>query len=95
VWLDWEEAVILDVDEEAQSFGFRHVSEREGVRHSQGLENAIRVTSNYRAWRSAWQESYAKSGDEMVADRETEGLWRKVLAEHPIHGPDLQRERRG
>jgi hypothetical protein len=94
MWFGWEEAVILDVNEEAQSFGFRHVSEPEGTRHAQGLENVVRVTPNYRTWRSAWEVSYAKSGDEAVADRETEELWLKVLAEHPIHGPDVDRPRR-
>jgi hypothetical protein len=91
MWLAWEEAVILRVDQEAVTFEFRHISEPEGARHSQGLENVVRVTDNYRAWRSAWEASFAKSGDEATADRENANLWLRVLAEHPMHGADLPR----
>src|SRR3712207_5430717 len=37
VWLKWDLAVIDDIKEEAQSFGFHFVGEP-GVRHGQGFE---------------------------------------------------------
>ena len=96
MWLDWEEAVIVDLDDDAETFGFRHVSEPDDARHAQDQENIVRVTPNYRAWRTAWEASYVRTGDEQAADADASELWIKVLAEHPIHGKqlDLERERR-
>lgn len=85
VYLDLDEAVIDDIDEKAQSFGFHFVSEP-GVRHAQGFENIVRVNDSYRAWRSAWEAAYARTGSEEGADAEARKLWLRVLAEHPLHG---------
>jgi hypothetical protein len=92
-WLKWDLAVIEDIDEEAQSFGFHFVSEP-GVRHAQGFENIVRPTSNYRAWRAAWEDAYGRTHDERLADAEAETLWLRVLAEHPIHGGVVDRHPR-
>jgi hypothetical protein len=85
VFLDWDEMVIDDVDEPAASFGFHFVSEP-GVRHGQGLENIVRVDGTYHAWRSAWEDAYARTGSSTAADAESRALWLRVLAEHPLHG---------
>src|SRR2546430_2845041 len=90
-WFKWEEAVILDVDYGAESFGFRFVSEPEGVRHAQGMEVIVRSTENYLAWRQTYEMAYARTGDDQAAFRESKPLWLRVLAEHPIHGRDPQR----
>ena len=95
MWRGMEEAVIVDIDDEAETFGFRFVSEGAGVRHGQGLENIVRVTRSYLAWRTAWEQSFARTGDEATADSEAGDLWLRVLAEHPIHGRDLDTIRRG
>src|SRR5437867_4316441 len=71
LWLDWEEVVIVDLDDEAKTFGFRHVSEVDDARHAQDLENIVRVTPNYRAWRTAWEASYARKGAATAAVYET------------------------
>lgn len=55
------------------------------------MENIVRRTPNYDAWRIAWEAAFARSGDENTADRETNDLWLRVLAEHPINGPRLGR----
>jgi hypothetical protein len=93
-WFKWEEAVILDVDQEAETFGFRFISEPEGVRHAQGMEVIVRVTENYLAWRRAYEEAYARKGDDQAASNETAQLWRRVLSEHPIHGREVGRDPR-
>ena len=90
-WFKWEEAVILEVDEEAETFAFRFISEPEGVRHAQGMEVIVRVTENYLAWRRAYEEAYARNGDDQAASNATAQLWRRVLAEHPIHGHEVRR----
>lgn len=94
-WFKWEEAIIIDVSYRSESFGFRFVSEAEGVRHAQGMEVIVRITPNYLAWRRAYEEAYARTGDDQAASTETAELWRRVIAEHPIHGHDLDRVRRG
>ena len=53
-WLAWDDAIIEDIQPEAQSFGFHFVSEP-GVRRGQGFENVVRKSPNYKAWRRAWQ----------------------------------------
>ena len=94
-WLQFEDAVIDRIDSNAESFQFHFVTEPEPwPRHSQGLENIVRLSTAYRAWRSAWEAALARTGDEKAADRETEELRLNVLAEHPIHGIDVQRFRR-
>lgn len=90
MWFDWEMAVIEDINEEAQSFGFHFVSDPE-TRHAQGFENIVRPTDNYRAWRTAWDAAFARTGDEQTADAGTRELWLRVLAEHPIHGGTQRR----
>jgi hypothetical protein len=106
VYLDWDEMVIDDVNEEAQSFGFHFVSEP-GVRQAQGFENIVRVDDTYRAWRATWEEAYARTGSTQTADAESRTPWLRVLAGHPLHGssgsnrhpalghsqPDSERER--
>lgn len=87
VYLDWDEMVIDDIDEAAESFGFHFVSEP-GVRHAQGFENIVRRTENYEAWRASWLETYKRTGSEETADSAARQLWLRVLAEHPIHGSD-------
>jgi hypothetical protein len=98
-WFKWEEAVITRVDPHSESFSFRFVSEpEEGPLvgpHAQGIENIVRITPNYLAWRRAFEEAYARTGDDRAASNETAELWLRVLAEHPIHGHDLERVRRG
>jgi hypothetical protein len=89
-WLRWDYAVIDDINEGAESFGFHFVSQPD-VRHAQGFENIVRRTPNYEAWRSAWEEAFARSKDEAHSDRDTHALWLRVLAEHPIHGGRLHR----
>ena len=89
-WLRFDFAVIDDINEEAESIGFHFVSEP-GVRHAQGFENIVRRTPNYEAWRSAWEDAFARTQNEKSADGETETLWLRVLAEHPIHGGRLYR----
>jgi hypothetical protein len=89
MWLKLDEAVIDDIDEEAESFTFHFVSQP-GVPAAQGLENVARANDTYRAWREAFESALAKSGDEGHADEETGDLWLRVLAEHPIHGPTLR-----
>jgi hypothetical protein len=92
-WLRWSHAVIEDINEDAESFGF-HFVDTPDERHAQGFENIVRVPPNYLAWRSAWEQAFARSGDEHEADRTTYDLWLRVLAEHPIHGPTLERHSR-
>ncbi len=92
IWASWEEAVIDDINEAAETFGFHFVSDP-GTRHAQGLENVVRPTPNYRAWRAAWDFAFARTGDDRLADAETRSLWLRVLAEHPIHGLDPARFR--
>lgn len=89
-WLRWDFAVIDDINEGAESFGFHFVSEP-GVRHAQGFENIVRRTPNYEAWRSRWEDAFARTQDERAADLEAHRLWLRVLAEHPIHGGRLYR----
>lgn len=85
VYLDWEEMVIEDVSEGAESFGFHFVSEP-GVRHGQGFENIVRVNDTYRAWRAAWEDAYTRTSSACAADAESRPLWLRVLAEHPMYG---------
>ena len=42
VYLDWDEMVIDDINEAAESFGFHFVSKPD-VRYGQGFENIVRV----------------------------------------------------
>jgi hypothetical protein len=93
-WFKWDEAVITDVNYRTESFGFRFVTEPEGTRHAQGMEVIVRVTENYFAWRRAYEDALARSGEDDAAWRETSDLWLRVLAEHPIHGRDPERVRR-
>jgi hypothetical protein len=92
-WLRLDYAVIDDINDDAESFGFHFVGEP-GVRHAQGYENIVRRTPNYEAWRSAWEKAFARTTDERIADSETEPLRLRVLAEHPIHGARLGPEAR-
>ncbi len=92
-WLRLDFAVIDDIDIAAESFGFHFVGEP-GVRHAQGFENIVRRTPNYEAWRSAWKDAFDRTQDEAIADRDTDALWLRVLAEHPIHGGQLYRHPR-
>ncbi len=98
-WLKWEEAVITRVNPRSESFSFRFVSEpEEGPLvgpHAQGMENIVRITPNYLACRHAYEEAFARTGDSRAASNETAELWLRVLAEHPIHGLDLERVPRG
>ena len=64
MWLKWEEAEILDVNAASETVGFRFVTDADDVRHAQGMETIVRVTPNYRTWRAAWDEAYARAGDE-------------------------------
>ncbi len=89
-WLQLDYAVIDDIDEPAESFGFHFVGEP-GVHHAQGLENVVRPSVNYDAWRFAWEAAFARTSDESAAHAETKELWLRVLAEHPIHGSDVDR----
>jgi hypothetical protein len=89
MWLAWDYAVIDDINEAAEDFGFHFVSEP-GVRHAQDFENIARCTPTYEAWRTAWTDAYSRTRDEALADRETEHLRIRVMAEHPIHGPRQQ-----
>lgn len=88
-WLRWDFAVIDDVNGEAESFGFHFVSEP-GVRHAQGMENIVRRTPTYDVWRAAFEAVLDATGDSTVAHERTADLRRRVLAEHPIHGPRLR-----
>jgi len=88
-WLRWGFAVIDDVNEEAESFGFHFVSEP-GARHAQGMENIVRRTPNYESWRTAFEAVLSATGDSAVAHERTAALRRRVLVEHPIHGPRLR-----
>jgi hypothetical protein len=88
-WLTRDFAVIEDVNEAAESFGFHFVSEP-GVRYAQGMENIVRRTPTYDAWRAAFEAAFDVTGDSTVAHDRTADLRRRVLAEHPIHGPRLQ-----
>ena len=92
-WLRLDLAVIDDIDEAAESFDFHFVGEP-SVRHAQGFENIVRCTPNYEAWRSAWEDAFERTQDEAIADRETDALWLRVLAEHPIHGCQVYRHPR-
>jgi hypothetical protein len=85
VYLDWDEMVIDDINEAAESFGFHFVSKPD-VRYGQGFENIVRVNDSYRAWRAAWEDAYARTGSATSADNESRELWLRVLAEHPLHG---------
>jgi len=85
VYLDWDEMVIDDISEGAESFGFHFVSEP-GVRRAQGFENIVRVNHTYRTWRSAWEDAFARTGSTNEADAESRPIWLRVLAEHPRHG---------
>jgi hypothetical protein len=85
VWVRLDYAVIEDIDEEAELFSFHFVGEP-GQRHAQGLENIVRVTPNYLAWREVWQEALRRTGDEFEAVRQTRQAWYRVVAESPIHG---------
>jgi hypothetical protein len=91
-WLGMGFAVIDDIDDAAESFGFHFVGEP-GVRHSQDLENIVRLTPNYEAWRVAWDEAFGRTQDDAAASAETNELWLRVLAEHPIHGSDDEIDR--
>lgn len=88
LWLAWEDAVIDAIDEDAETFQFHHVSEPATARHGQGLENIVHRSENYFAWRKAWEAEYARSQNEDAADRATESLRLRVLAEHPLLGRD-------
>ncbi len=85
VYLDWDEMVIDDIDESAESFGFHFVSEP-GVRSGQGFENVVRADETYRSWRSAWLAAWEQTGSEAAANRETEELRLRVMAGQPIYG---------
>jgi hypothetical protein len=84
-WLRMDYAVIDDLNEEAESFGFHFVG-TPNKRHAQGLENIVRRDALYDAWRAAWEDIYARTGDETAADDGTDDLWYRIVAQHPIHG---------
>jgi hypothetical protein len=89
-WLKWPDAVIDEVNEAAGTFTFHFVDEI-SERHGQDLENIVRLTATYRAWRSGWEQAFAESQDESAADEAVRPLWLRVLAEHPIHGAPASR----
>jgi hypothetical protein len=89
-WLRLDYAVIEALDERAESFTFHFVGQP-NEHGAQGSENIVRRSDHYFAWRSLWQEVFARTGDETVADRETRQLWLRVLAEHPLHGSRMDR----
>jgi len=72
------------VDHEAETIAFHFVNARD-VPVAQGMENLVRRTPNYAAWRAAWEACFEKTGDEAVADRETQTGWFRVIAEDPVH----------
>ena len=76
--------MIDDVNEAAESISFHFVGTPD-ARHAQGMENIVRRTPSYAAWRSAYTAALAGS-PASVAHGETSELWLRVLAEHPIHG---------
>jgi hypothetical protein len=84
-WLAMDHAVIDQIDYEAESFRGHSVDNPAEV-VGQGFENVVRVSPAYHEWRAAWESTFERTGDEQVADSETESLRLKVLAEHPIHG---------
>jgi hypothetical protein len=86
-WLRMGLAVIDDIDAEAESVGF-HFTEGDGQPYGQGMENIVRPTAAYWAWRRVWEAEYARTGDDAAADRVSEVLRLQVLLEHPIHGHD-------
>jgi len=91
-WLGRDYAGIDDINERAETFGFHFVSDP-GTRRAQGMENIVGRTPSYYAWRAAYEAALAAAGDPKVAMRETQGLARRVVAEHPIYGHDLRRDR--
>jgi hypothetical protein len=92
-WLRLDFAVIDDINEDTGTFGFHFVGEP-GTRHAQDLENIVRRSLMYEAWRSAWQASFDQNQDERFADRDAGTLRLQVLAQHPIHGHALSRDDR-
>jgi len=50
-WLTWDDAIIEDINETAQSFSFHFVPEP-GIRRGQGFENVVRTWN--RALRHGW-----------------------------------------
>lgn len=84
-WLRWDYAVIADIDEPAGSIGFYFLATPH-ARHAQGMENIVRRTAGYLAWRSAFEAALAATGDPTKAHAQTHELWVRVMAEHPIHG---------
>ena len=84
-WLRWDYAVIEDVNQAAQSLGFHFVA-TPNARQAQGMENVVRRTPAYAAWRSAFEAALATTNDPGDAHARTRELWVRVLAEHPIHG---------
>jgi hypothetical protein len=87
---DENELEILEVDHEGGSFAYREIADPDGRRFAYGMDEVVRVTPNYVAWRAAWVDVYTRTCNEQTASRETENLWLRVLAEHPIHGHDLR-----
>lgn len=69
MWMHWDDAIIKEIREAAQSFMF-HFASGPGVRHGQGFENVTRKTADYDAWRAAGESTFARTGDEDEADRE-------------------------
>ncbi len=90
-YIEWAELVITDVDPEAETFGFYFASDPERRPSGQGLESICRLTPNFERWRAAWHEAFERTGDERLADKETDALWTFVVAEHPLRGHDLAR----
>ena len=85
-----DHAVIDQINQEAESFSGHSVNDPTDL-VGQGFENVVRVSPAYEEWRAEWESAFERTGDEEVADSETELLRIRVLAEHPIHGrgPDL------
>jgi hypothetical protein len=84
-WLGMGYAVIEGINADAETCEFRSV-EAPFESFGQGMENIVRPSASYLAWRAAWEAAFERTGSEEEADEETEHLRVRVLAEHPIHG---------
>ena len=77
-----DHAVIDQIDRAAESFSAHSVNDPTDV-VGQGFENVVRVSPAYQEWRTAWESAFERTGDEELADSETEDLRLRVLAETP------------
>ena len=84
-WLSWDFAVIEEVDQGAETFRFHFVGTPH-ERWGQGMENIVRRTPAYAAWRQAFERQLKEHGYER-ASAHTEDLREAVLAEHPTRWP--------